>query len=93
MGPRGSVVDRVSPEASCWEWHGDGTAGEHERASHLMVEAQARRWVRPIRLDTSLVGKRASARPIAQAEGFSVLRSQAYQAVHHLTVHIRKLLR
>jgi hypothetical protein len=27
-----SVVDRGEPEASCSEWHGDGTAGEDDRA-------------------------------------------------------------
>ena len=37
-----SVADRGEPMASCSEWHGDGTAGEHDRASHLIVEAQAR---------------------------------------------------
>jgi hypothetical protein len=26
------VVDRGRPVASCSEWHGDGTAGEHDRA-------------------------------------------------------------
>jgi hypothetical protein len=27
-----SVVDRGEPEASCSEWHRDGTAGENDRA-------------------------------------------------------------
>ena len=27
-----SVVDRGEPEASCSEWHADGTAGEDDRA-------------------------------------------------------------
>jgi hypothetical protein len=37
-----SVVDRGEPEASCSEWHADGTAGEDDRASHLVEEAPAR---------------------------------------------------
>jgi hypothetical protein len=43
------VVDRGEPEASCSEWHGDGTAGEHDRASHLaaMALAQAMGEARP----------------------------------------------
>jgi len=36
-----SVVDRGRPVASLSEWHGDGTAGEHDRTSHLIVEASA----------------------------------------------------
>jgi hypothetical protein len=36
------VVDRGEPDASCSEWHGDGTAGEDDRASHLVAEAPAR---------------------------------------------------
>jgi hypothetical protein len=32
-GPWVSVVDRGEPVASCWEWHGDGTAGEHDVGS------------------------------------------------------------
>ena len=65
-----SVVDRGEPEASCSEWHGDGTAGEHDRASHLMVEAQARpmgeagpgrresRWQEPGGLAAAYEGRR-----------------------------------
>jgi hypothetical protein len=37
-----SVVDRGRPVASCSEWHGDGTAGEYDRASRLIVEAPTR---------------------------------------------------
>jgi hypothetical protein len=51
------VADRGEPEASCSEWHGDGTAGEDDRASHLVAEAPARRWVRSVQGDTSLVGR------------------------------------
>jgi hypothetical protein len=36
------VRDRGEPVASCSEWHGDGTAGEDDRASHLVAEAPAR---------------------------------------------------
>jgi hypothetical protein len=36
------VADRGEPVASCSEWHGDGTAGENDRASHLVAEAPAR---------------------------------------------------
>ena len=34
--------DRGEPEASCSEWHGDGTAGESDRALHLAAVAPAR---------------------------------------------------
>jgi hypothetical protein len=37
-----SVADRGVPLASCSEWHGDGTAGEDDRASHLAAVAPAR---------------------------------------------------
>jgi hypothetical protein len=37
-----SVADRGRPVASCSEWHGDGTAGEDDRASHLAAVALAR---------------------------------------------------
>jgi hypothetical protein len=37
-----SVVDREEPVASCWEWHGDGMAGEDDRASHLALVAPTR---------------------------------------------------
>jgi hypothetical protein len=37
-----SVVDRDRPVASCSKWHGDGTASEDNRASHLIVKAPAR---------------------------------------------------
>jgi hypothetical protein len=30
-GPWVSVADRRDPVASCWEWHGDGTAGDDGR--------------------------------------------------------------
>jgi hypothetical protein len=52
------VVYRGEPEASCSEWHGDGTAAEDDRASHLVAEAPAHGWVRPVQVGTSLVGKR-----------------------------------
>jgi hypothetical protein len=63
-----SVVDRGEPEASCLEWHGDGTAGEDGLGSHLAAMAPARVMgeARPGR--PSLVGKRregARGRPIA----------------------------
>jgi hypothetical protein len=51
------VVDRGEPVVAWSEWHADGMAGEHDLASHLNVEAPARRWVRPVRDDTCLVGK------------------------------------
>ena len=35
------MVDCGVPEASCSEWHGDGTAGEYDFASRLIVEAPA----------------------------------------------------
>jgi hypothetical protein len=38
-------------------WHRDGTAGEHDLASHLTVEAPVRLWVRPVQVYTSLAGK------------------------------------
>jgi hypothetical protein len=37
-----SVADRRDPVASCWEWHGDGTAGEDGRGSGLAVMVAAR---------------------------------------------------
>jgi hypothetical protein len=36
------VVDRGEPEASCPEWHGDGTAGEDDLGSGLAAMAPAR---------------------------------------------------
>jgi hypothetical protein len=51
------VVDCGVPEASCSEWHADGTAGEDDRTPHLVVVAPARPMVRPVQGDTSLVGK------------------------------------
>lgn len=45
-----------APVASCLEWHGDSTAGEDDRTSHLAAVAPARR-VRPVQMDASLVGK------------------------------------
>jgi hypothetical protein len=52
-----SVDDRGVPEASCWEWHGDGTAGEDALGSHVTAMASARAMdeARPGRL--SLVGE------------------------------------
>jgi hypothetical protein len=52
------VVDRGDPEASCSEWHGDGTASEDDAFSHLamVVPAWAMGEVRPGR--HRLVGKR-----------------------------------
>jgi hypothetical protein len=32
-----SVTDRGRPQASCSEWHGDGTAGEDDRGSILVA--------------------------------------------------------
>jgi hypothetical protein len=60
-----SVADRDEPEASRWEWHGDGTAGEDDcvfasgRGGTSSAERwhQLGRWVRPVQVDTSLVGK------------------------------------
>jgi len=34
-----SVVDRGDPQASRSEWHGDGTAGEHDAARSLPAMA------------------------------------------------------
>jgi hypothetical protein len=39
--PGVSVADRGEPVASCSEWHGDGTAGEDDRASRLAAVAPA----------------------------------------------------
>jgi hypothetical protein len=39
------VVDRGEPVAWCSEWHGDGTAGEDDCASHLAAVAPARAMV------------------------------------------------
>jgi hypothetical protein len=41
-GPSVSVADRGRPEASCSEWHGDGTAGEDDRGSVLMATVALR---------------------------------------------------
>jgi hypothetical protein len=41
-----SVADRGEPEAPCWKWHGDGTAGEYDVGSRLAVVSQLGRWVR-----------------------------------------------
>jgi hypothetical protein len=54
----GAVADRGRPVAWCSEWHGDGTADEHDRASHLMVEAQA--WP---------MGEAGPRRPLASLAG------------------------
>jgi hypothetical protein len=56
------VVDRGEPAASCWEWHGGGTAGEDEPGSGLAMVAQLRRWARsvPGRASGSLAGAQAS---------------------------------
>jgi hypothetical protein len=48
-------------------WHGDGTAGEHDRASHLIVEALARPMVRPIQGDPSLRASLAAPEGARQA--------------------------
>jgi hypothetical protein len=37
-----SVADRGRPEASCSEWHGDGTTGEDDRGSILMATVALR---------------------------------------------------
>jgi hypothetical protein len=37
-----SVADRGEPVALGWEWHGDGTAGEHDVGSYLEAVAPAR---------------------------------------------------
>jgi hypothetical protein len=52
-----SVADCGEPEASCWEWHADGTTGEDDRASHLAAVPPARAMGEPVQDDTSLVGK------------------------------------
>jgi hypothetical protein len=57
-----TVSVRGRPVASCSEWHGDGTVGEHDRASHLIVKAQTRAMGAAVQVDTSLVGKRHLAR-------------------------------
>jgi hypothetical protein len=36
------VADRGEPEASCSEWHGDGTAGEDDCGSGLAATVPAR---------------------------------------------------
>jgi hypothetical protein len=41
--PGVSVVDRGEPEVSRSEWHGDGTAGEDDRVSHLAAVAPSSR--------------------------------------------------
>jgi hypothetical protein len=53
-----SVADRGRPEASCSEWHGDGTAGEDDRGSGWWLRHHFGRWARPVQDDTSLVGRR-----------------------------------
>ena len=53
-----SVADRGEPEASCSEWHGDGTAGEDDRGSHVVAAVSARGDGRdPSTVTTCLVGK------------------------------------
>ena len=37
-----SEADREEPETLCSEWHGDGTAGEDDRASSLAATVPAR---------------------------------------------------
>jgi hypothetical protein len=56
-----SVADRGEPEVSCSEWHGDGTAGEHDVSAPRGSGTSLPRWVRPVQGDTSLVGKRPKA--------------------------------
>jgi hypothetical protein len=51
------VVDRQEPEASCSEWHADGTAGENDRGSGLAATVPARVIGEALQGDTSLVGK------------------------------------
>jgi hypothetical protein len=65
-----SVVDRGRPVASCSEWHGDGTAGERDGASHLVAEAQAWRMgeARP-RMTTCLVWQGPAGPRQAQLDG------------------------
>jgi hypothetical protein len=60
--PGVSVAGRGEPEASCSEWHGDGTAGENDRDSGWERRYQLGRWVKLVQADTSLVGKRRQAR-------------------------------
>jgi hypothetical protein len=68
-----SVVDRRKPLVSCSEWHGDGTAGEDDRASHLIVEAPA--WAmgeaRPRPPQASWASTRQGARQLALITGAS----------------------
>jgi hypothetical protein len=52
------VVDRGEPEASCSEWHGDGTAGEHAVASHLAAVAPARVMGKAVQGDTASLASR-----------------------------------
>jgi hypothetical protein len=77
------VVDRGEPEAPCSEWHGDGTAGEDHRASHLAAVAPARamgearpgrhepRWQAPVgaRQLISAIGRRPTLGRTALGEG------------------------
>jgi len=67
-----SVVDRGEPVASCSEWHGDGTAGEDNRDSGLVITAPAWPMVRPVQGDTSLVGKSPRGGAAGQVEQRSV---------------------
>jgi hypothetical protein len=41
------VIDRGGPVASCWEWHGNGTAGENDVGSRLQWRHQLGQSVRP----------------------------------------------
>jgi hypothetical protein len=52
-----SVADRGEPEASCSAWHGDGTAGEADRASYLAAVAPAHAMGEAVQDDIRLVGK------------------------------------
>jgi len=50
--------DRGRPVASCWEWHGNGTAGEYDVGSRLAVVASTRAIGEAVQGNASLVGKR-----------------------------------
>jgi hypothetical protein len=52
-----SVVDRGEPVAPCSEWHGDGTAGEDDRASHMTAVAPAEPMGEASPRQPRLVGK------------------------------------
>jgi hypothetical protein len=52
-----SVADRGEPQASCWEWHADGTDGEDDRASQLTAIAPPGRWVSPFQVEPASLAR------------------------------------